>query len=155
MKSWPIADVVPHAGEMILLDSIKEIEADRIVCMKTVCAGALFVDADGSLPAWVGVELMAQSIAAWAGCCARAEQQPVQLGFLLGTRHYSCNVGAFPLGSRLCVEAVRSFHDEHGMGVFSCRIDAPGIHAEARLNVYRPPDADAFFEQVAGETPHG
>jgi predicted hotdog family 3-hydroxylacyl-ACP dehydratase len=154
MKSWPIADVVPHAGEMILLDSIEEIEADRIVCVKTVCAGALFVDADGSLPAWVGVELMAQSIAAWAGCCARAEQQPVQLGFLLGTRHYSCNVGAFPLGSRLCVEAVRSFHDEHGMGVFTCRIDAPDIHAEARLTVYRPRDADAFFEQIAGAPTH-
>jgi hypothetical protein len=40
------------------------------------------------------------------------------------------------------------------MGVFTCRIDAPGIHAEARLTVYRPRDADAFFEQIAGEATH-
>lgn len=154
MKTWPIAEVVPHAGEMILLDSIEAIEAERIVCMRTVRADSLFVDADGSLPAWVGVELMAQSIAAWAGCRARADGQPVQLGFLLGTRQYACNVDAFPPGSRLCVEAVRSFHDEHGMGVFTCSIDAPGIRANARLTVYRPRNADAFFEQIAGEPLH-
>ncbi|GLQ46753.1 3-hydroxylacyl-ACP dehydratase [Dyella lipolytica] len=154
MKPWPIAEVVPHAGEMILLDSIEEIETDRIVCIKTVRPDGLFVEDDGCLPAWVGVELMAQSIAAWAGCRAQADQQPVQLGFLLGTRHYQCNVDAFPPGSRLHVEAIRSFHDEHGMGVFTCRIDAPDIHAEARLTVYRPRDADAFFKQVAGEMPH-
>jgi predicted hotdog family 3-hydroxylacyl-ACP dehydratase len=154
MKPWPIAEVVPHAGEMILLDSIEAIEAERIVCVKTVRPGTLFVDSDGSLPAWVGVELMAQSIAVWAGCCARAEQQPVQLGFLLGTRHYTCNVDAFPSGCHLRVEAARSFHDEHGMGVFTCHIDAPEIHAEARLTVYRPRDADAFFEGIAGEPTH-
>jgi predicted hotdog family 3-hydroxylacyl-ACP dehydratase len=154
MTTWPLADVVPHAGDMILLDSIEHVEGERIVCAKTVQPDGLFVDAEGSLPAWVGVELMAQSIAAWAGCHAREVHEPVQLGFLLGTRQYLCNVDAFPSGSRLLVEAERSFHDEHGMGVFTCRIDAPGIHAEARLTVYRPRDADAFFDQMTGEATH-
>jgi predicted hotdog family 3-hydroxylacyl-ACP dehydratase len=154
MIPWPIAEVLPHAGDMILLDSIEELEGERIVCLRTVQKAGLFQDTDGNLPAWVGVELMAQSIAAWAGCRARADQQPVELGFLLGTRQYECNVDAFPTGTCLRIEAQRSFHDQHGMGVFSCRIEAPGIHAEARLNVYRPPDADAFFNQMAGETQH-
>jgi predicted hotdog family 3-hydroxylacyl-ACP dehydratase len=154
MSGWPIADLLPHAGDMILLDSVEEIAGDRIVCHRTVRSDGLFLDADGNLPAWTGVELMAQSVAAWAGCRAREDQQPVQLGFLLGTRHYECNVEVFPAGTCLRIEAVRSFHDEHGMGVFSCRIEAPGVHAEARLNVYRPPDADAFFKQIAGETQH-
>lgn len=155
MTPWPIADVVPHAGEMILLDNIEQVENERIVCARTIRPGDMFVEADGSLPSWVGVELMAQAIAAWAGCCARAEQRPVQLGFLLGTRHYACNVDTFPVDTRLHVEAERSFHDEQGMGVFHCRIEAPGIHAEARLNVYSPPDADAFFKHDSKETPHG
>lgn len=155
MTVWPIAEVVPHAGEMILLDNIEAFEAERITCTRTIQSDGMFVDADGSMPSWVGVELMAQAIAAWAGCCARAEQRPVQLGFLLGTRHYACNVDAFPAGIRLIVEAERSFHDEQGMGVFHCRIKGPGIHAEARLNVYSPSDADAFFKQITGETPHG
>ena len=155
MTPWSIAEVVPHAGEMILLDSIEAFEAERIACTRTIQSGDMFVDADGSLPSWVGVELMAQAIAAWAGCRARAEQRSVKLGFLLGTRHYVCNVDAFPAGSRLRVEAERSFHDEQGMGVFHCRIEGPGIQAEARLNVYSPPNADAFFKQITEETPHG
>ncbi|GAB2584863.1 hotdog family protein [Dyella jejuensis] len=154
MTPWPIAEVVPHAGEMILLDRIEAVEDERIVCTKTVQPGGLLQDADGGLPAWAGVELMAQAIAAWAGCRARAQQQPVPLGFLLGTRHYACSVDAFPAGAELRVHAERSFHDEQGMGVFHCRIDAPGMHAQARLNVYRPPDADTFFEQVAGANTH-
>ena len=154
MNPWPIAEVVPHAGEMILLDRIEKVEDERIVCTRTVQAGGMFVDTDGSLPSWAGVELMAQAIAAWAGCCARAEQRPVQLGFLLGTRHYVCNVDAFAEGTHLRVEAERSFHDAQGMAVFNCRIDAPGVHADARLNVYSPSDADTFFKQIAGETLH-
>ena len=148
MRLWPIAEVLPHAGEMILLDGIEQVEAERIVCTRRVEPGGLFVEPDGSLPAWVGVELMAQAIGAWAGCCARAQQRAVQLGFLLGTRHYEANVGAFPAGSCLRVEAVRDFHNEQGMGVFHCRIDAEHIHAEARLNVFSPPDANAFFKAL-------
>jgi predicted hotdog family 3-hydroxylacyl-ACP dehydratase len=154
MTALPLAELVPHAGDMILLDSIEHVEGDRIVCLKTVRPDELFADADGNLPAWVGVELMAQSIAAWAGCHAREVDEPVKLGFLLGTRHYECNVDTFPHGIHLRVEAERSFHDEHGMGVFSCRIDAPGIRAQARLTVYRPRNADAFFEQIAGAATH-
>ena len=45
----------------------------------------LFVE-DGQVPAWVGIEYMAQAIAAWAGCRARAAGKPPQLGFLLGSR---------------------------------------------------------------------
>jgi predicted hotdog family 3-hydroxylacyl-ACP dehydratase len=155
MTPWPIAEVVPHAGDMILLDGIAQVEGERIVCTRTIKPGGLLVDDDGSMPSWVGVELMAQAIAAWAGCCARAEQRPVQLGFLLGTRHYACSAEAFPAGAQLRVEATREFHDAQGMGVFHCRIDGANLHAEARLNVFSPPDAEAFFKHMSEETPHG
>ncbi|HET7331481.1 hotdog family protein [Dyella sp.] len=145
---WPVAEVVPHAGEMILLDCVEACEVEHIVCTRIVRSGDMFVDADGNLPSWAGVELMAQAIAAWAGCRAREEQRPVRLGFLLGTRHYACNVDAFPGGICLRVQAEREFHDEQGMGVFHCRIEAPGIHAEARLNVYSPRDAGAFYKHI-------
>jgi predicted hotdog family 3-hydroxylacyl-ACP dehydratase len=139
---------------MILLDAVIEAEPERIVCCRRVSPGGLFNAADGSLPAWVGVELMAQSIAAWAGWQAKREQRPVRLGFLLGTRHYRCDVEAFPAGSELVIEAVRNFHDDHGMGVFACRIDAPGLHAEARLTVFSPPDADTFLTTAPRDNSH-
>ncbi len=154
MMSWPMAELLPHSGEMILLDSVLAGEADRIFCRHTVRAGGLFNDSDGSLPAWCGVELMAQSVAAWAGWSARHERRPVRLGFLLGTRHYHANVDTFPPGSELTVEAFRSFHDDNGMAMFACCIDAPGIHAEARLTVFSPPDSDAFLASIAPSQTH-
>jgi predicted hotdog family 3-hydroxylacyl-ACP dehydratase len=152
MKLWPIADVVPHGGAMSLLEHMIELDAERIVCTTTIRAGGLFNDADGGFPAWAGVELMAQSVAAWAGAQALNEQKPIRLGFLLGTRQYECNVDSFPVGSTLRIEAERAFHDESGMGSFACRIEAPGIEANARLSVFSPPDADLFFTQAAAGT---
>jgi predicted hotdog family 3-hydroxylacyl-ACP dehydratase len=149
MTTWPMAELLPHSGEMILLDSVLVGEGERIACRHTVRAGGLFNDSDGSLPAWCGVELMAQSVAAWAGWQGKQEQRPVRLGFLLGTRHYLCNVDAFAPGSELTVEAFRSFHDDNGMAMFACRIDAPGIQASARLTVFSPPDSDAFLASIA------
>ncbi|MFC5741848.1 hotdog family protein [Dyella tabacisoli] len=148
-----IAEVVPHTGEMILLDDVVAFDAQSIVCSLTVKPGGLFNAQDGSLPAWLGVELMAQSIAAWAGCQMSTEQpRLLPVGVLLGSRHYVCDVDFFPLGSELRIAATREFHDEQGMAVFTCRIDAPGIHAEARLTVFSPPDARAFFESSTHES---
>lgn len=149
MTTWPIADLLPHSGDMILLDGVLAGEEERIVCRHTVRAGGLFNDSDGSLPAWCGVELMAQAVAAWSGWQGKHEQRPVRLGFLLGTRQYCCNVDTFALGSELAVEAFRSFHDDNGMAMFACRIDAPGIQATARLTVFSPPDSDAFLASIA------
>ncbi|WP_426664582.1 3-hydroxylacyl-ACP dehydratase [Rhodanobacter aciditrophus] len=146
MTSWPIEELLPHAGDMILLDAVLEHGPEHALCRRRVPAGGLFHEAGGSLPAWVGVELMAQAIAAWAGCRAKAAGEPVRLGFLLGTRHYVCNVAAFAPGSELLIEARRDFHDDSGMGVFACRIAAPGVLAEARLTVFSPPDASRLFQ---------
>lgn len=154
MSLCPMTELLPHTGAMILLDALVEVDAERIVCRRTVRADGLFNDADGSMPAWCGVELMAQTVAAWSGWHARREQRPVRLGFLLGTRHYRCDADAFALGSELLIEAVRQFHDDNGMAMFACRIDAPGIHAEARLNVFSPPDSDAFLAATAEGSSH-
>lgn len=145
MNAWPIEELIPHAGEMVLLDAVLDHDADHVRCARKVPARGLLHAADGSLPAWAGVELMAQAIAAWAGCAARAEGRPVRLGFLLGTRHYRCNVPGFAPGSELIVAAQREFFDATGMGVFTCRIDGTGVLAEAKLTVFSPPDASALF----------
>ena len=147
MSNWPIAQLLPHAGDMILLDAVESFDADSVTTRLRVRPG-LLSQADGSLPAWVGVEIMAQSVAAFAGCHARQAGLPVELGFLLGTRRYQCNVEAFALGSELCIVATRSLQDESGMGVFECHLDGPGIHAEARLNVFRPPEVARYLEEV-------
>jgi predicted hotdog family 3-hydroxylacyl-ACP dehydratase len=147
MSLWPIAELLPHAGDMILIDEVLSFDEDSVQTRLRVRPGGLFSQADGSLPAWVGVELMAQSVAAYAGCRARQAGNPVQLGFLLGTRSYQCDVEHFPAGSELHIRALRSLQDDNGMGVFECHLDGPGIHAEARLNVFCPPQVDSYLQE--------
>jgi predicted hotdog family 3-hydroxylacyl-ACP dehydratase len=152
MSAWPLAELLPHAGDMILIDHVLAFDEEQIQTRTQVRPGGLFNRADGSLPAWVGVELMAQSVAAYAGCQAREHDQPVQLGFLLGTRKFECNVEHFPVGSELTIHALRSLQDDNGMGVFECHLTGPGIQASARLNVYRPPQpADYLIEGASHE----
>ncbi|WP_287030871.1 hotdog family protein [Pseudomonas sp. UBA6310] len=148
MIAWPIAELLPHAGDMILLDGVERFDDESVVTYLQVRAGGLLNAADGSLPAWVGMELMAQSVAAFAGCQARKAGQPVELGFLLGTRNFQCNVDAFPVDTPLSIRALRSLQDDSGMGVFECHLDGPGIHAEARLNVFRPPEVARYLQET-------
>ena len=151
---WPLAELLPHAGDMILIDQVLAFDEEQIETRLTVQSGGLFNREDGSLPAWVGVELMAQSVAAFAGCHARVRGNEVVLGFLLGTRKFECNVEHFPLGAELRIRAQRSLEDDNGMGVFECHITGPGIHASARLNVFRPPQPEQYLTQTSKETRH-
>ena len=145
---WPIAALLPHGGEAVLLDGVTGWDDEQLLATATIRAAGRYAQADGTLPAWLGLEIMAQAIGAWAGCRARETGQPVRLGFLLGTRRYECNVDAFAPGMRLEVHAARTFEDAAGMGVFACALHHEGrLLAQARLNVYSPPDPGAFVHE--------
>ncbi|AHG39086.1 3-hydroxylacyl-ACP dehydratase [Pseudomonas syringae CC1557] len=149
MTEWSLAELIPHAGDMILIDQVLAFDEEQIQTRLTVRADGLFNQPDGSLPAWLGVELMAQSVAAYAGCQARSKGEAVKLGFLLGSRKFDCNVDRFPLGSELHIHAVRSLQDDSGMGVFECTITGQDITAFARLNVYCPPNTADYLAEGA------
>ncbi|NWE12096.1 hotdog family protein [Pseudomonas yamanorum] len=153
MTDWPLAELLPHAGDMILIDQVLRFDEEQIHTRLTVKPGGLFNRADGSLPAWVGIELMAQSVAAYAGCRARQKGEAVELGFLLGTRKFECNVEHFPAGSELTIHGLRSLEDDNGMGVFECHLTGDGIRASARLNVFRPPQAANYLDESKDTTP--
>ncbi|XXF09211.1 hotdog family protein [Pseudomonas sp. D2-3] len=153
MSVWPVAELVPHAGNMILIDEVLAFGADHIDTRLVVRPGGLFSQTDGSLPAAVGIELMAQSVAAFAGCHAREQGLPVELGFLLGTRNFTCNVDRFPAGSTLLIHANRSLQDDNGMCVFECRLEGPGILVEARLNVFQPCDVSTYIQEPPFQEP--
>lgn len=154
MTPWRVDEVLPHSGEMILLDQVESYGPENIVCTRVVRQGDAFVADDGSLPAWVGVELMAQAIAAWAGCHARDASEPVRLGFLLGARSYTCDMDAFTANTELRIVATRQFSDEDGMGVFACEIIAADAVAKARLTVFSPSDTAMFTQSASSEIRH-
>lgn len=151
MIPWSIASLLPHAGDMILIDEVSSYDTDNLSAVAVVKPGPYSLP-DGSLPPWLGMEVMAQAVGAWAGCQARAAGLPVKLGFLLGTRSYECHVDAFPVGARLIIHVHRGLADDSGMSVFECELhDETRLLAQARLNVYQPKDPNAFIQEESPE----
>jgi predicted hotdog family 3-hydroxylacyl-ACP dehydratase len=133
---------------MLLVDRLIADDAELIRVEVTVRRETLFVTDEG-MPAWVGIELMAQTVAGWAGLRRRELNEPVRLGFLLGTRRYECSRPFFPLGARLEIEAHEELVGENGLAVFSCRIFLEGeVVASASLNAFQPPNVDEYLQGV-------
>lgn len=134
----PIAELLPHTGQMVLVDKLLSFSEHGLSAELTVRGDGLLFGDQQALPAWVGVEYMAQTIAAYVGLRAKQAGQPIRLGFLLGTRHYASNVGTLPVGTQLTVKVEKILQDEQ-LGVFDCRIQGDNILITAKLNVYQPP----------------
>jgi predicted hotdog family 3-hydroxylacyl-ACP dehydratase len=142
-----IRSLVPHAGPMVLLDRVVSADADNLLAEVRIRSDSLFCNADG-VGVWVGIEYMAQAIAAWAGCIARSRGEPAKLGFLLGTRRYECSRQIFVIGSLLRVHVRRVFQDESGLGSFECYIDdEQGRVATATVTVFQPHNVNDFLER--------
>lgn len=141
-----IEQVIAHRGAMLLLDRVIDYDDERIAVALEVPHEGLFHSAAG-VPAWVGIEYMAQAVACWAGCMARLRGLSPPLGFLLGTRRYECITPHFERGLQLRVEAQREVMGDNGLGVFACRIVAGARElARANITVFEPPDATAYLQ---------
>ncbi|MBS1214740.1 MAG: Beta-hydroxyacyl-(acyl-carrier-protein) dehydratase FabA/FabZ, partial [Proteobacteria bacterium] len=123
LKTFSIGELLPHSGNMILLDTLLDVGEDHIVTELAVRDDGLFSTADGTVPAWVGLEYMAQTVAAFSGYYRRLAGLEIELGFLLGTRHYECSVSAFPCGARLRVLAEKVMDGANDMSVFACLLE--------------------------------
>ncbi|MDP3876621.1 MAG: hotdog family protein [Methylobacter sp.] len=132
-----VADLIPHSGSMVLLERIIDYDDQSLIAEVVVRGDGLLGGDEKSVPAWVGIEYMAQAIAAFAGVTAKQANEPIRLGFLLGTRRYGSNIAAFKAGSILTIRVKKIMQDDN-LGVFDCRIDGDGVEITAKLNVYQP-----------------
>lgn len=149
MKLPDIDTLVPHSGAMSLLDSVLAADAETLAAQVTIRPETMFL-VDGAVGAWVGVEYMAQAVAAHAGYAARQRGEPVRVGFLLGSRRYACSVPSFALGSVLHIHVQRALQGENGLGAFDCRIvDAnSGLElATATITVFQPNNVEEFLQR--------
>ncbi|MDR0735288.1 MAG: hypothetical protein LBF51_00400 [Zoogloeaceae bacterium] len=141
----PIQEYLPHRGRMVLLDAVLAAEAGRIRCVATIRPDSPFCRND-NVPAYVGVEYMAQAIGALIGWQSRRVGEPVRTGFLVSARKFTSQVAAYPVGARLQVEARENWRDAEGLGVMDCVIYHPAddIAAEATLMVFQPRNLQAY-----------
>jgi predicted hotdog family 3-hydroxylacyl-ACP dehydratase len=130
---------------MVLLDRVLEVGDSHIFVELKVREDKLFSSPDHSVPAWLGLEYMAQAIAAYSGYQRKCRGEAIGLGFLLGTRYFECSVGSFPSGARLTVKAEKIIEAANDMSVFDCLLEGPNISARSKLNVLLPQDSQKFL----------
>lgn len=150
----PVGDLIPHSGPMSLLDRVLEHSRESTVCSVEPSASSVLARSDGSVPAWVALEYMAQCVAVHGGLAARSSGEKLRPALLLGSRRVRFAARDFAPGEVLRVTA-RHQAGESGLIVFECAVaresDSNPL-VQARLNVYIADDwrelaiGDAFDE---------
>jgi len=138
----PIEELLPHRYGMLLVERVVAWDTASATVSATPSAEGWYAEA-GGMPSRIGIELMAQAIAAHVSIVAWSKGEPPKKGVLLGARAYRATQPYFAVGSELIVKATRAFSDASGMGAYDCTIDNA---AKARILVFEPPDFEAFIK---------
>jgi predicted hotdog family 3-hydroxylacyl-ACP dehydratase len=125
----PLESFMPHRAPMLLLDEVIERDASSIVCRARVDGGSPFV-CEGSMPAVVLLEHMAQATAAWLGLRALERGDPIVAGMLAGARRLELDVDVLEVGDELEVRAEHVW-GEDGLASFSCEVRRGGVRVAA------------------------
>lgn len=141
---FSVDELVPHSSTMSLLDEIVSFDEEQLQASLTIREDSTFADERG-VPSWVGLEYMAQTIAAYAGAQAKNNGESVKIGFLLGTRKYQCSAPYFHFGQKLIIDVKKEIDNVNGLSVFLCSIIADELLVEASVNVFQPDDAMEFL----------
>ncbi len=146
-----VASLLPHEAPMILIDKLIDVAELTIHCQVNINSDGLFFDKQiNGTPAWVGIEFMAQTVAAWSGYHAWLQDKPSPIGFLLGSRRYTTECEVYTQGQVLDVYAEQVMESE-GMAAFSCRIECDGKElATSQLNAFVP-SQDKLEEMLKGK----
>jgi predicted hotdog family 3-hydroxylacyl-ACP dehydratase len=141
---YSVDDLVPHSGKMSLLTSIVDYGEDWLQAEVVISPDSMFAD-DHGVPAWIGLEYMAQAVAAYAGLQERLNGGVPKIGFLLGSRKYLCNTDHFSMGQILLLKVYPEMRVDNGLNVFNCELTGQGVTASAAVNVFQPDDAEKFL----------
>jgi len=147
---FQMSQLLPHEGRMLLIDELLEQQEDSIVTALTIRPDSVLCDGVTGVPAWVGMEYMAQAACAFSGLDqARAGIKPC-IPALLGTRAYKAAVSVFPIGARLLVSARLLMRDDDNLAVFQCSIRNASTGAELAsgdVKAIRPADIHKLIEE--------
>ncbi|MTW11537.1 3-hydroxylacyl-ACP dehydratase [Pseudoduganella eburnea] len=148
-----IRTLVPHGGAMCLLDRVLASDAETLTAEVAIHEASMFYSPEAQgVGSWVGIEYMAQAVAAHAGWLAKRDGGTVKPGFLLGSRRYSTHSPLFANGQVLQVKVKMEMRGDNGLGAYECSIADTGKAgqelASATLTVFQPDDVNKFLHGV-------
>lgn len=141
---------LPHEAPMVMLETVHLAAADQVICsVKVSKEGVLapFLDSQGNLPAWFGLEIMAQTVGVSGGWQAakltKSDAAPA-MGMLLGTQAFKVSSASFKLGTLLTCEA-QLLQTNGQLSSYSCSLkDKEQELGSARVNVWQAENANAL-----------
>lgn len=124
---------------MLLLERLLSVTHEHALARAKAGRDHVFFREGHGIPAYVGLEMMAQTVCAWDGYWRWHNKQRPAIGFLLGCRSYLTARPYFFEQEELRVEAIPMLADSE-MGSFRCRIHTPNGQelASSTISAYRP-----------------
>ena len=147
----PIEQLLPHRPPMILLDRMIDATDTGSVCEVTIGPQTLFIEPLG-VPAFVGLEYMAQAVAAYGGYKSYLAGEPIAIGFLLGTPQLKTSCQFFDCGQTLQIQVTHVWGDNE-LTQFHCTIQdalTGKLLQQAELNVFKPQDLQSSVHRTGG-----
>ena len=146
-----VEQLLPHSGDMVLIDQMVDegvgYGASRV---KVDSASKFFEEEINGIRAFIGMEWMAQTIAAIAGIEALKDNRPVQIGFLLGSRKYEPSRNVFERDEEYIIRVEQMYREDNGLGAFNCTIhQGDDLIADSKLNVFAPDNVEQFLKGEA------
>ncbi len=144
-----LTELMPHCPPMLLLDRMVEAAETRAVCEVVIRADGPFCG-DAGVPTYVGIEFMAQTVAAYSGWQRRRAGLPIEIGFLLGTPQFQSFCDSFRVGQALHVEVTHVWGADQLARFAGVIKDAhTGVRLQqADLSVFKPTDLRGTLEKM-------
>jgi predicted hotdog family 3-hydroxylacyl-ACP dehydratase len=145
----PLEQLLPYRPPMILIDRMIDATDTGTMCEVTIRPQTLFIEPEG-VPAFVGLEYMAQAVAAYGGYKSYLAGEPMAIGFLLGTPQLKTYCQFFDCGQTLQIQVTHVWGDDELMQ-FHCTIQdalTGRLLQQAELNIFKPHDLQSYLHGI-------
>lgn len=143
-----IKDLIPHRGCNLLLEKVLQADSASITASGQVPPSGWYLEQDKTMPSWIGIELMAQAIAAHIGLENQQRGGPVRPGMLIGCKSFEILAPGLGISEKFCVRAETIYRDDNGFAAYDCVVSGTaGAMAKATLKAYQPENFKDFMDK--------
>lgn len=143
--SLSLREMLPHGDSMVFLDALLSHDEEQTRC-RIVPGNHPTLIHDGSIPPWVGLELLGQTACVHTVMEGGTPGSEGGMGVLIGVRDLTIHVDAFDPDVPLVAGVQQLLHDgalQSSRGILTSEPD-DRVLVEGRLNAYLPHDPNAF-----------
>ncbi len=138
INTLSVEQLMPHVKPMVLLDQLLRWGNHFAECIVSHQHDNGFWDTNQQIPAYVGLEYMAQTISVYSGILSTLAGEPIRIGYLLGTRKFETNQLFMHRDQAVVIRVEEQFRNDDNIAVFDCKLSGDNVLMQAQLKVIQP-----------------